>query len=212
VAHRDVTVLEGPLTRSGRQDAALVAARAFYTDPFFEYLAPRAMPRARGLTLYCASLLANLGPNARVLTGSRDGRTVGVCAWAPPGGYPYPAVAQVRQLIGALRALYRVPPAVLNGLRYLTAIEKAHPKEPLWYLQLLATDPEHQASGVGTALLEAVLPEIDEAGLPCYLETQKEANLAYYARFAFEPVATLTPVTGGPPLWALRREPRGTSR
>ncbi|MBV8463434.1 MAG: hypothetical protein JO368_09075, partial [Acidimicrobiales bacterium] len=45
-------------------------------------------------------------------------------------------------------------------------------------------------------------------GLDCYLETQKEDNLAYYRRFGYDVEHELRPVPNGPPLWTLRRPPR----
>jgi GNAT superfamily N-acetyltransferase len=208
VERSDVSIHDGPLSTREAQDAALVAARAFHTDPFFAFLSPKALPRARGLALYNHALLRSLPSTAKLLTARRDGRIVGVGAWVPPGAYPYALSVQLRQSLGALRALYRVPPSLVTGTRYLAAIDKAHPKEPLWYLQLLVCDPEHQRTGVGAALQEEVLARCDADGVGAYLETQKEDNLAYYRRFGYEVVTTLTPVRDGPPLWAMRREPR----
>lgn len=205
-----IEVSEAPLSPAEYEEAAVVSARAFQTDPFFAFLSTHAIRRARGLSLWSHGVCRNLGPKGRLLT-ARDGTSiVGVAAWIPPGGYPYPIGDQVRLQLSALRALYREPPALTKGLKYIAAIDKAHPKEPLWYLQLLVTDPERQRQGVGTALMEGVLDECDREGLPAYLETQKEANLAYYARFAFEVEKTLHPVAAGPPLWTLRRQPRTT--
>ncbi len=209
MARRDLSVHDTPLTKLELQDAALVSAHAFHTDPFFEFLAPRAIPRSQGLVIWSHSICSHLGPKGTLLTARREGRIVGVGAWVPPGGYPYPASTQVAQTLGALHALYRIPTALVKGLRYLTAIEKAHPKEDLWYLQLLACAPEHQRTGVGAALMEGTLARADGDGVAAYLETQNEDNLAYYARFGFEVVNILSPVRAGPPLWALRREPRG---
>jgi GNAT superfamily N-acetyltransferase len=206
-ARQDVSVHDARLTALECQEAALVAARAFHTDPFFEYLAPKAMPRARGLALWCNSICAHLPPGGRLLTARREGRIVGVGAWIPPGAYPFPAATQVAQTLGALRAMYRTPSAVPKGLRYLTAMDKAHPKEQLWYLQLLACEPEHQRTGVGAALMEGVLEQCDTEGVASYLETQNDDNLPYYRRHGYEVVTTLTPVRGGPALWAMRREP-----
>ena len=93
------TVEIGPLERSSRNiaDAAMVAARAFHDDPFFEFLDPRPVRRARGLAIFWRAELASLGPTT-ALTGARreDGRLVGVAAVIPPGGYPLPAANQAR--------------------------------------------------------------------------------------------------------------------
>ena len=204
----ELRVVQGPLSRPDLATAVVLAARAFHTDPFFKYLSPDSLLRARGLNLFFLSLCRNLGPRAAVFTARLDDEIVGVSIWIEPGGYPYPVAAQIGQQLGALRALYRVPSALVRGTRYLQAIDKAHPHEELWYLQLLATDPEHQRQGVGTALVASVHERCDREGRAAYLETQKEANLAYYGRFGYRLAETLTPVREGPPIWTLRREPK----
>jgi GNAT superfamily N-acetyltransferase len=204
----EVVVTDAVLSRREVQDVALVAARAFHTDPFFAFLSPGALLRSRGLALYFQTTTRHLGPTAKVLTARRDGQIVGVAGWVPPGGYPYPIRDQLFQGLGTLRALAPRPLALVQGARYLAAVERSHPKEPTWYLQLLACDPEHQRSGVGAALLDGTLARCDDEGLGAYLETQKEDNLVYYRRFGFEVADVLRPVPGGPPLWTMRREPR----
>ena len=131
--------------------------------------------------------------------------------WPPscaPGGYPLPVLSQVRQSGSALRALVARPAAIVSGTKYLLAIDKAHPREPLWYLEMLVVEPAAQRGGVGAALQEHVYEMADAEQVPSYLETQKGDNLAYYRRFGYELVDELHPVKNGPPLWTMRREPR----
>jgi GNAT superfamily N-acetyltransferase len=203
--HLDRTAL------SARQldEAAMVALRGFYTDPFFIYLSPGARLRNRGLFLFFRTALRHLGPRGIIVT-VRDDRDaiVGVSAWMPPGGYPQPIATQLAAIPGSFRALYRRPRSMLDGGRYLDAISKAHPKDPHWYLYLLVADPEMQRRGVGTMLLNDRLPQIDEEGVGSYLETQKEDNLAYYQRFGYELKTSITPVPEGPPIYALWRPAR----
>ena len=198
-----------PLTNRGKDldDSTMVAARAFHDDPFFEFLEPHGVRRARGLALFWRSMLASLTPAAQ-LQGARHpdtGRLLGVSAVVPPGAYPLPMRAQVRQLRGAGRAMILNPRAMAVGLRYMLAIDKAHPKDQLWYLLLLVTDPSAQRSGIGTRLQQEMLENADKDGLDCYLETQKQDNLAYYGRFGYEVDQELRPVAGGPSLWTMRR-------
>jgi GNAT superfamily N-acetyltransferase len=203
-----VEVTVEPLSRRRKDltDAGAVAARAFMWDPFFEFLAPSALVRARGLGLYWRSVLATLGPKA-VLSGARDedGRLVGVAAWVEPGGFPPSIGLQLRGLAGAFRALVPRPPALVSGLKYLLAIEKVHPHDEHWYLALLVVDPRVQRLGVGALLQQPMLERADHDGLDCYLETQNEANLVYYRRFGYEVDRELRPVRTGPPLWTMRR-------
>jgi ribosomal protein S18 acetylase RimI-like enzyme len=197
------------LDRHIRNEAAVLGARSFYDDPFFMHLSAEPMLRARGLAIYMRTHLAALGATA-VATGARDrsGTLVGICVWQRPGTYPLPVTAQAREMAGALRALIPRPASVMKGLRYTLAMEKARPREHHWYLCLLAADPMAWRRGIGTALIESSLASVDEDGLPCYLETQKEANLAYYRRFGFEETDRLTPSPGGPALFTMTRPAR----
>ena len=183
-----------------------MAVRGFYTDPFFLFLAPTGRVRNRGLFFFFRTALRHLGPNGEITT-VRDSANhiVGVSAWLAPGGYPQPIGTQLASMPGSFRALYRRPQALIDGNKYLTAVAKAHPKEPHWYLYLLVADPETQRRGVGTMLMNARMAQIDTEGVGGYLETQKHDNLAYYRRFGFELVKPLSPVTGGPPIYTLWR-------
>ncbi|HLH27871.1 MAG TPA: GNAT family N-acetyltransferase, partial [Acidimicrobiales bacterium] len=137
-----------------------------------------------------------------------DGRLVGVAVFIEPGGFPLPVLSQARQLLSAGYALAPRPRALVDGARYQLAVEKAHPRTRMWYLQLLAVDPVAQRGGVGGALQRQVYPSADEEGLVCYLETQKRENLAYYRRFGYEVEHELRPVRRGPPLWTMSRAPQ----
>lgn len=190
-------------------EIGVVATEAFADDAFFSFLLREERLRRRALRIFFRAMVGEVGP-AAVVHGARpeDGRLVGVAAFVPPGTWPLPIPAQLRQLRSALVAMIPRPRALLDGARYLFAIEKIHPKERMWYLLLLAVDPSAQRGGIGGALQEQVYAQADQEGLVSYLETQKEANLAYYRRFGFEVDRELHPVRNGPPLWTLRREPR----
>lgn len=190
-------------------EVAGVATEAFADDPFFRFLSPNDKLRRRGLAIYWRGAVAALGERGLTLGVRRgDGRLVGAAAFVRPGGYPLPAISQIRQAGSALRALVARPAAIVSGTKYLRAIDKAHPHEPLWYLEMLVVDPSAQRGGVGAALQDHVYEMADAEAVPSYLETQKEDNLAYYRRFGYETVDELHPVKKGPPLWTMRREPR----
>ena len=95
----------------------------------------------------------------------------------------------------------------MKGFRLLQEVDRRHPKDPLLYLGLLATDPTVQGLGLGTALLAPVLKQCDEEGIFAYLETQKESNVSWYARSGFA-VTDEVRLPGTPTIWCLRREPR----
>ena len=70
-------------------------------------------------------------------------------------------------------------------------MDEFHPKEPHWYLPLIAADPARQGQGLGTALMEAAMARIDADGRPAYLESSNPRNNPLYERFGFEPVGEI---------------------
>jgi GNAT superfamily N-acetyltransferase len=70
---------------------------------------------------------------------------------------------------------------------------------------VLASDPPAQGRGIGSALIRAGLDRSEHDGLPAYLETETEANVAFYARHGFAVRETLVVPGGGPCLWLLWR-------
>jgi len=94
----------------------------------------------------------------------------------------------------------------LKAFRLLLEVDRHHPHEPHWYLSLLATDPTVQGRGLGTALLAPVLERCDRDGVVACTETQKEANVSWYARAGFA-VTHEVRLPDTPVVWCLRREP-----
>jgi GNAT superfamily N-acetyltransferase len=105
-------------------------------------------------------------------------------------------------------APFLVSTRTVRALRLPFEVDGLRPKEPHWYLATLGTAPERQGQGVGAALLQPVLALADQAGMPAYLESSKERNVPFYARFGFEVVGELHSKVGSPPMWRMWREPR----
>jgi GNAT superfamily N-acetyltransferase len=179
-------------------------ARAFRDDPVFRYLVPDVDDdeRARRLTPFFAATVGFSRSRGEAWT--NDDGTAGAL-WRGPGVH----IPQWRQLGAGFAFLRAAARHVPKGLRLLNAIEREHPKEPEhWYLSVLGTAPEQQGKGFGGALLAPILQRCDTAGIPAYLESSKEANLAFYGRFGFRVVRELVPVPGGPTLWPMWRDPQ----
>lgn len=81
-----------------------------------------------------------------------------------------------------------------------------HPTEPHWYLLALGVRPELQGRGLGSALLEHTLAQIDRRREPAYLEASNARSRVLYERFGFEATAEFS-VEGSPPMWPMWREP-----
>jgi GNAT superfamily N-acetyltransferase len=67
-----------------------------------------------------------------------------------------------------------------------SAIEANTPPELHWHLNMIATHPDWQRRGLAGALMATVFEIADDAGLPCYLETETPENVAYYRHHGFE--------------------------
>jgi GNAT superfamily N-acetyltransferase len=132
---------------------------------------------------------------------------LGVAAWLTTGGYPLPVMLQLRQIPSSLRAFYRSLRALTTGNRYVAALARAHRKDPQWYLMVLCADPPAQRSGVGTMLLEQAFAQVDAEGVGSHLETPRFDNVAYYQRFGYELIETLSPVPGAPSYYTMWRAP-----
>jgi ribosomal protein S18 acetylase RimI-like enzyme len=83
-------------------------------------------------------------------------------------------------------------------------MDRYHPKEPHWYLAMIGVDPSRQGQGLGAALLKATLAQVDEQGLPAYLESSNPANLPLYERHGFEVQGEIRPGDGPPIIPMLR--------
>jgi ribosomal protein S18 acetylase RimI-like enzyme len=116
-----------------------------------------------------------------------------------------PLFQQLRLLPALVRFLGLRTASVLGGLERM---EAQHPHDRShWYLCILGTEPAAQGQGLGSALLAQVLARVDADGLPAYLESSSERNLALYGRHGFE-VTSEVAIPGGPRIWPMWREPR----
>jgi ribosomal protein S18 acetylase RimI-like enzyme len=177
-------------------------ARAFDDDPVMTWFFPHEVRRRRRLPRFMAAMtrIAALPHGAVYTTDSHQGAAL----WSPPGTWKTTLSGQVRlapAMVGLLGA--RLPLA----LRTFSLIERDHPHEPHWYLMMLGTDPPDQGKGVGSALMAPVLDRCDHEGLPAYLESSRESNIAFYRRHGFE-VYRQVDLPGGPSMWPMWRDPR----
>lgn len=184
--------------------AARTLAEAFWDDPLMHILAPNEKKRvAVGPWFFARSIAYGM----RWGEPSCNDDASAVAVWFPPGKTHLSPMRMLRVGMGALP--FR---AGINGtLRFMRALpvtEKFHKavEGPHWYLMAIGTSPSRQGTGLGSALLELGTAQADAAGIPCYLETGTESNVAYYSKRGFE-------VTGqaevlGFTLYGMVRQPR----
>lgn len=202
-----VEVRQANASRNENEAIVAVLARAFYPDPLFGFFARSPLQEYHLLARIFDAFARDAAPFGETNVATAGERVVGAAVWIPPGGMPRSKKreamlnARAARLLAAGRNRRR-------GFSLLDAVDRVHPRDPHWYLLLLGTDPLLQGRGIGGRLLAPVLTRCDRDGVPAYLETQKESNLAFYERHGFVVGDVIEPA-GAPKVWTMRREPRG---
>lgn len=89
--------------------------------------------------------------------------------------------------------------------------EKTHAsviQTPHWALYTIGVDTPFQCKGIGTILVQAILPIVDAESLPCYLDTASERSLKFFQKFGWKIAKEEKKPSCGPKYWALLREPQ----
>jgi GNAT superfamily N-acetyltransferase len=176
-------------------------ADAFHDDPTMRWIVPdEERRRALGPAMFRPLVEGIQRLGASWLTD--DG--AGAALWIPPG-HVVPAPEEAEAFEQAVAEV--LAPAELERLGALIAVMDANlPTEPHAHLNLLGTRPSRQGEGIGSALLDAVLPRFDEEGVAAYLEATTDRNRRLYERHGFVHWNDIRPA-GGPPLRRMWRAP-----
>ena len=186
--------------------AASVLASAFANDTVMGTLIDGQYKESRLARLFRALMRTGALRTGRIDLTRRDtdGGLLGAAIWEPPGRH-FSLLDQARELPSFVRALG------WGGLGRAVRIQRtlAHhrPAEPHWYLAQIGVSAEARGMGVGSALLESRLEQIDAEGLPAYLESSNERNRALYRRHGFESIASIDRIPNASPtgMWRAAR-------
>jgi ribosomal protein S18 acetylase RimI-like enzyme len=179
---------------------ALVSA--FHDDPVMLHIFNKPGGREKKMRALFASEMKRALKKGAVHT-TADGPAKGGAIWMAPGQWRTGGL----ELLGQLPLMFAMGASTTRALSVLSKMEKVHPTEPHWYLAILGTATAHQGKGVGSAVLQPILSKCDAEGIPAYLESSKESNIAFYNRHGFE-VTGEVKTKDGPTLWPMWREPR----
>lgn len=177
-------------TAEDRQTVVDTVVAAFDQDPAFRWFFPTEDSWSRNAHLFVGALF-----DSRVASGATwladDGAALAM--WADP------AAESLRADLGALD-----DDALARLSTYNDATAGGLPDEPFWYLGVLATHPDRKGEKLARRVMVEGLRRARSTGLPAYLETTNEANVALYERSGWTQTAeshidTLT-------IWVLRHE------
>ncbi len=197
-----------PIARAEVEDVGAMLGRAFVDNPGYRailsFLSDDARLRAvervkRGFTRAAVDHQV-----AEAI--HRDGRIAGASLVCDPGQYPPTIRAKLRQASGC--ALLG-PRAIRNFLLVDSLMSRRHLAEPHFYLFVLGVEPAWQGRGLGKRLLHRLSARADAAGLPCFLETDKETSVRLYESVGYEivgeeKIAKLNDAR----FWFMKRSPR----
>ena len=182
---------------------ALTLARAFADDPVMAWFLGEGEDPSRRELFFRATIAHVHLPHDTVWV-SED--CVAAAAWDPPGHWRIEDDSMGRLAQPFAELLGEDLGRAVEGFE---VIQSAHPDhEAHWYLAILGTHPDCQHRGIASALLAPVLDRCDRDGVPAYLESSKESNLAFYRRQGFEVTGTITLPGAGATLWPMWREPQ----
>ncbi len=178
-------------------------AAAFQDDPVMAFIFPDPEVRRARLPHLLAVLHdGDKADGAAYVTDGLEAATL----WRVPGRG---RLSWRERLLGAVPMLAATRSALGRVLAVGRAIDAHHPAEPYWYLHLAGCMPGAQGRGFGGAAIRAGLRRADADGVPAYLETGREGNLAVYRALGFGMTGAWR-VPDGPPKWSmLRPAPRG---
>jgi len=191
------------LERERLGEASDVLARAFQDDPAWVWLIPDPARRARLLPW-----LFRVGFDvAAADVWTTSGRVLGAARWLPPGRQALRSGPVARVLVETPLRLRRATMSFLAYGRSVEAMRAEVAPARHWYLAGLGVDPPERRHGVGSALLARGADAAAAAGLPAVLLTNNEANLGFYERRGFVVVRQGSTPQGGPPAWAMVKQP-----
>jgi GNAT superfamily N-acetyltransferase len=211
------------LSRAERRAAAETIARAFAGEAIMDFYFADASPRAGARRHERIVSLMTFALNHGLLYGevyATSARYEGLAIWYPPT-YTGPSMwKDIRS--GGLALLFKTGFRGIQRMNahieYSLSVFREHLRQEgwkgggCWELWLVAVAPEHQKRGYASRLIRPVLDRIDREGTPCYLDTQREENLALYEHFGFEIVETGQLPSTDIPHWLLKREPGAATR
>ena len=188
------------------KEAAAVAAAAFADDPIWNHVIPDPERRHFPHTILLRAQLRTIAPSDDARLAVHEGRIVGLACWSNVwDGEPYglPNARRYRATRRLARSVGDDWPRLSN--MYIS-IARSIPRDTEWFLATLAVQPEHQGTGIGSALLRDGLAQADRHGHPVTVQTSTPENVRFYERHGFEVIEALDELyQGAPPLWTMRR-------
>ena len=195
------------LTEDQVKPASKILSEAFYDNPISVYLIPDGSERKAKLKyIYEYAIRYDILYGEVFATSSN---LEGIAGWRPSEN-AYTTVK--RQIMsGGPKVISKLGMDFYNKSKHLQEftdlIHKKNTPFKHWYLDQIGVDPKFQGKGYAGILLKAVFARSDQEGLPIYLETHKEINVAIYQHYGFKLLEEITISDTDIRLRAMLKEP-----
>ncbi len=191
-------------------EASSTLADAFKDDPLFVWLRTGAETKKKSDQPWWETIIKNLPPFTQVHS---MGDISAVSLWFTSEELSKQIQQQNKMKIQPADVTQNDEIATLSyehfGLNaeIFLALKEKTPKEAHWYLAAIGTQQKCFGQGKGTKLLQAMTKQLDEEGLPAYLEASTKKSAALYLRHGFEHIEEVS-LMGSPPLYLMWRDPK----
>lgn len=194
------------VTEPDAEQAIAALTLAFATDPVIRAFYPDPLDH---LTHFPEMMRINIGPSIAHNASFYVEGFSAAAIWFPPADPDGDGEAEKERgrQMGALIQDTAVKDGNEDLFIALEEMGKWHPDVPHWYLFAIGVDPDHQSEGLGSTLMEHMLPKSDADGALAYLESSNPRNVPFYLRHGFE-VMEVVQVGTSPTFTLMAREPR----
>jgi GNAT superfamily N-acetyltransferase len=195
-----------PARKADLRELSGTLSRAFFDDPVMAWIFPESVTRSTHLSRMFRAMTRHHHLPLGGVEVAHDGSSIGGAAlWDPPNHWQESRWAQFAMTPAFLR-VFGLRTGMARGIQEM--MKRVHPEEPHWYLAAIGSDPSVRGQGYGQVLMRSRLDRCDAEHAPAYLESSKPENVPYYMRFGFTVTQEIALPGGGPPLWAMWRDPR----
>lgn len=114
-------------------------------------------------------------------------------------------------LKGGLKLIFKhslsIVSRLLNYENHAMKVKAKYSDDNCWYLYSLTVHPDYQHKGLASKVMHPMLDFFDATGQSCYLETNKDCNIAMYEHFGFKLMEKGFIPKTNVAHYAMRREP-----
>ena len=196
------------LTKDHIKPAAVTLTNAFINYPVSVYFTPDEAKRKKLQPGISRGILRNAIGTGEVYTTSA--RMEGIAVWMLTQNQ-FNAKKQRTSLMAWLKNLFGDKESQRRHkafFEYSDSIRKRVLPAKYWYLQMLGVDPAYQGQGFSSRLVKPMLARAKREGLPVFLETQLQKNVALYQHFGFKVVEEGNIPGSNVYSWAMVKEPK----